>query len=1159
MAYQLGIDLGTTYSAAAVHRDGRVEVVGLGDRAAVVPSVVFLREGGDVLTGESANRRGFEEPDRVAREFKRRLGDPTPLYVGGAPWAPHLLMARLLRWIIDRVAEREGAYPDAIAVTHPANWGAYKVDLLKQAVRHAGFGDYPVAYLTEPQAAAMHYATQERVAPGSVVAVYDLGGGTFDAAVMRRTPNGTFEIIGQPEGIEHLGGIDFDAAVLRHVDQVLDGAVSGLDANDPEAVSAVARLRAECVDAKEALSSDVDVSVPVSLPAMRHSVRLTRSEFEAMVRPVINETIIALRRAVHSAGVAPDHVQSVLLVGGSSRIPLVAQMVSAELGRPLAVDAHPKHAIAQGAAVAAAQLAGEGTADTVTVVETTETEIPVAAAGVPVAAGPREASTPAVTGAPPPAGPGGWAPTASQPSWQQPAPPAHRRKGAMIGAGVAAVVIVGAVTVFAATRGGGDNDPPATTIDDTTGLPAVRDDGDAWVVPMQVAGVGSSGLVKIDREGGTAAVLQNWAHSSSDHPVVTDDAVWLAATDDDGGLVLDRFDRTDGTHLGSTPLDAEAEYEFPRAFRGRDSLWVAARAADDATSVIFKVDEQSAEVTASLVLDLAFFPDRVVTQGDRLFVIASDPQGGQRVLQISGDTSRTDAVFPGTFGPDAMAVVGDEVWALSDAEGVINRFDADDLETGERIALPEQNPFGLTVSMLVTEETVTIAGTDDQSRVKLFQIDRRTEEVETIEPEEIPPSPSASFAIGPDGEVWVYGQGQASEGEDPAPSIAARIEDGEVATTEIPPSASSFPTLEVFDDVVVINEVTNLGPVASPRAYLVDRERVELVDTVPIDLYPTLATFADGRVFITDLTANRVHVIEDDEVVDVVDTERPAWPATPVGSEVWTMTQDGGLSVFDADDPEDSQQIFTPTNLKSPLLVDGDQVWMGRGSQFFQLDAANHEVVGSLETDRDSVFFIDQPALISTETLAFGAIWTDAGEGVRRIDTATGAAADAVIPGSVVDITRDAQEMWATNTAGQVFRLDPTTGAQLAAGGAGEGMGKVVLAGEEVWYIDYDGDAVRRIDREFASGNITAELDDAPGGALFAAGSLWVTVEKEDQVVRINPENGEIEATIDDVGRRPAYIVGDDEQVWVALQGEPTMVRLDPETDEVAERVELER
>ena len=123
-------------------------------------------------------------------------------------------MANLLRAVLEQTAAEQGGPADRVAITHPANWGPYKIDLLTQAVRLA---DLPSAdLLTEPQAAAIYYASSERVEPGETVAVYDLGGGTFDAAVLRRTDGG-FEIIGEPEGIERLGGIDFDEAVFAHV------------------------------------------------------------------------------------------------------------------------------------------------------------------------------------------------------------------------------------------------------------------------------------------------------------------------------------------------------------------------------------------------------------------------------------------------------------------------------------------------------------------------------------------------------------------------------------------------------------------------------------------------------------------------------------------------------------------------------------------------------------------------------------------------------------------------------------------------------------------------------------------------------------------------------------------------------------------------------
>ncbi|GAA5106574.1 Hsp70 family protein [Haloechinothrix salitolerans] len=346
--YTLGIDLGTTFTAAATWRDGHAEIASLGSKAAVIPSVVLLRDDEEVLTGEAANRRGLSEPQRVAREFKRRFGDTTPILLGGAPHSPEALTAKLLRAVIDDVAEREGEQPSRICVCHPANWGPYKRDLLDQVIRLANI-DQPVRFTTEPEAAAACYAHQQRVEVGSVVAVYDLGGGTFDATVLRKTPTG-FEILGAPEGIERLGGIDFDAAVFHHVAQALDGALDDLDEDDPGVVNAVARLKEECVEAKEALSSDTDTSIPVLLPSLSTEVRLTRAELEAMVRPALYSSIEALRRALRSADVTPEQLHSVLLVGGSSRMPLVAQLVGAELGRPVAVDAHPKHAIAIGAA-----------------------------------------------------------------------------------------------------------------------------------------------------------------------------------------------------------------------------------------------------------------------------------------------------------------------------------------------------------------------------------------------------------------------------------------------------------------------------------------------------------------------------------------------------------------------------------------------------------------------------------------------------------------------------------------------------------------------------------------------------------------------------------------------------------------------------------------
>lgn len=382
VGYIVGIDLGTTYSAAAVARDGRVEPFTLGVTAPVIPSVVVLREDGEILTGEAAERRAVSEPTRTGREFKRRLGDPVPMILGGTPYGAEALMAQLLRAIVSQVTEREGDPPQVIVLTHPANYSDHKKGLLEEAARLAGLDLSRVRFITEPEAAAISYARQQRVEPGEIVAVYDFGGGTFDAAVVRKTEMG-FEIVGSPEGMERLGGIDVDQAVLAHVDQSVDGMLTQLDHDDAAVRSGLARLRDEARSAKEALSSDTDTTVHVAAPGLQTEVRLTREELESMIRPRVRETVAALERAVASAGISMQDVSRVLLVGGSSRIPLVSQLVREQTGRPTALDSHPKLAVATGAALAfAAEDPASGAA------AVTESATPPAAPGPSAPAGP---------------------------------------------------------------------------------------------------------------------------------------------------------------------------------------------------------------------------------------------------------------------------------------------------------------------------------------------------------------------------------------------------------------------------------------------------------------------------------------------------------------------------------------------------------------------------------------------------------------------------------------------------------------------------------------------------------------------------------------------------------------------------------------------------
>jgi molecular chaperone DnaK (HSP70) len=316
----------------------------------VAPAAVSVAGDGRLLTGAAAARRAGSRPDRVAWEIKRNLRSGLPVLVGGAPHAAGDLLAALLRDVLIRVADRRGAEPEVVALTHPATWDPSRLEAFRVVARVAGLADPLLT--TEPEAAAAHFASTHPLAEGATLAVYDLGGGTFEATVLGRTARG-FEILGRPDGIEQLGGAAFDDAVLAHVNHLADGALAELDPGDPGTAVALARLRRECSLAKEALSVDTEATVAVLLPDRNFEVTITRAELEGMIRAPIESTIRTLDRALGAARVDPTTLAAILLVGASARIPLVARMVSAAFGRPTVVGPHPKHAVALGAAVLA--------------------------------------------------------------------------------------------------------------------------------------------------------------------------------------------------------------------------------------------------------------------------------------------------------------------------------------------------------------------------------------------------------------------------------------------------------------------------------------------------------------------------------------------------------------------------------------------------------------------------------------------------------------------------------------------------------------------------------------------------------------------------------------------------------------------------------------
>ena len=221
VGYGLGVDLGTTFTAAAVERDGRVEMVTLGDRSAAVPSVVLLRDDGTVLTGDAADRRAATEPDRVAREVKRRLGDPMPLMLGGDPVLGRPGSWRLqLRDVVQLVTEREGARTGRGHAHPPRQLGPVQEGAVQPDPAHGGPARRPDAHRAGGGGRALRVERASRrgcTRRGLRPRRRDVrrGRAAHDRA--------GFEILGTPEGIEGLGGIDFDEAVFDHVDRSLGG------------------------------------------------------------------------------------------------------------------------------------------------------------------------------------------------------------------------------------------------------------------------------------------------------------------------------------------------------------------------------------------------------------------------------------------------------------------------------------------------------------------------------------------------------------------------------------------------------------------------------------------------------------------------------------------------------------------------------------------------------------------------------------------------------------------------------------------------------------------------------------------------------------------------------------------------------------------------
>jgi actin-like ATPase involved in cell morphogenesis len=347
--YTLSIDYGTTYSVGVVASEAGTEVLEL-SRSRYLPSLVLIDPEGELLVGGSAVNQAGLYPDRVCATPKREVGKPAIL-LGGEAVKVHRAIAAVLERLGEEAARRfGGAPPQRLVLTHPALWAEERLGVLREAARAARLGEPEL--VPEPVAAAAHYADGS-LAEGATVAVYDLGGGTFDAAVLRRLAGGGFEVAGRPGGDPNLGGEDFD----NELRELVEEHAARIDPESFEAAREAdgahrqwSAFRREVRQAKEALSEEL--KYPLAVPGVDDPVLVTRRELEALLEPHLRRTIEQLAATISDAGLAPNDLAAIYLTGGSSSIPMVSTLISQELGLTPQTWGDPKAVVALGAIAA---------------------------------------------------------------------------------------------------------------------------------------------------------------------------------------------------------------------------------------------------------------------------------------------------------------------------------------------------------------------------------------------------------------------------------------------------------------------------------------------------------------------------------------------------------------------------------------------------------------------------------------------------------------------------------------------------------------------------------------------------------------------------------------------------------------------------------------
>ena len=347
----VGIDLGTTNSEVAYLVDGQPHVIEEDGDRGVVPSCVGLDPQGRVLVGTEARNQHAAAPERTVRSIKRRMGTDERVRLGDQEYAPQEISAFILKALRERAERYLGQSVTRAVITVPA----YFTDAQRQATREAGAiaGLEVARIVNEPTAAALAYGAQRH--ERSRLLVYDLGGGTFDVSVVA-VEAGVVEVLSST-GDNQLGGDDFDRLLVDRLNAHL---AAELGLADPEEDLALqARLQRAAEQAKIALSTepyahiDEDHVGTVAGRARHLSYELSRTDFETDIEALLERTMASVTSALSDAGMAPRELDRVLLVGGSTRIPRVSELLREHVGDEPHGEVDPDLCIVMGAALQA--------------------------------------------------------------------------------------------------------------------------------------------------------------------------------------------------------------------------------------------------------------------------------------------------------------------------------------------------------------------------------------------------------------------------------------------------------------------------------------------------------------------------------------------------------------------------------------------------------------------------------------------------------------------------------------------------------------------------------------------------------------------------------------------------------------------------------------